>query len=78
MLMYATVCQTNNNYEKDIVLLLIYGFMGSLKGWWENYLTPIQRNEILTSVKIEVNDDGVEIQKPDIVYTLINQLSIIS
>ena len=72
--MYATVCQTNHNFEKDIALMLICGFMGSLKGWWKNYLTPIQRNKILTSVKIEVNEAGEEIQKPNILYTLIQSI----
>ena len=71
MLMYATVCQTNHNSKKDIALMLICNFMGSLKGWWENYLTSTQRNEILTYVKTETNADGVEIQKPDILYTLV-------
>ena len=71
ILMYATVCQTNHNSEKDIVLILICGFMGSLKGWWKNYLTSTQRNKLLTSIKIETNAEGVEIQKPDILYTLV-------
>ena len=43
--MYYTAYQTNENYKKDIVLMIICGFMGALNGWWDNYLTAAKRSK---------------------------------
>ena len=58
IMMYATACQTIGNPEKNIALIIICGFLGSLNGWWNNYLTMAQKQEILTVVKHEVNEAG--------------------
>nr|KYP47809.1 Enzymatic polyprotein [Cajanus cajan] len=52
--------------EAQTVKLLIARFTGSLKGWWDNYLTQEQRNYILNIVKVE---EGITI--PLMVETLI-------
>ncbi|KAF8114628.1 hypothetical protein N665_0035s0007, partial [Sinapis alba] len=47
------------NEDKTVAELLIAGFSGHLKGWWNNYLTNQQRTEILDSIKID--EDNVSI-----------------
>nr|KYP66817.1 polyprotein [Cajanus cajan] len=65
MSMAASAYRAKHN-ELQTVKLLIAGFTGSLKGWWDNYLTQDQRNYILTVTKVE---DGTNI--PFMVETLI-------
>ena len=51
-----------NNYELDqpeIVNLLVIGFSGTLRGWWDSYFTEESRDSIKHAVK--KNDDGLPI-----------------
>ena len=54
--------------------MIICDFLGSLNGWWDNYLTLAQKQEILTDVKHEVNEAGITVTKTDIIYTLIQAI----
>ena len=48
-----------NNHNLDhpeIVDLLVTGFFGTLRGWWDSYLTKDSRESIKTAVK--KNDEG--------------------
>ena len=68
-----------NNHNLDhleIVDLLVIGFSGTLRGWWDTYLTEDFKESIKTVVK--KNDEGFPIFDesigrgiPDGVYTLI-------
>ncbi|KAL6342180.1 hypothetical protein AAG906_004500 [Vitis piasezkii] len=55
------------------------GFLGRLKGWWDNYLTFDDRNSILKAYRINENsevvkdEDGQDIE--DVVATLIYSIS---
>ena len=42
--------------DKAIVELLIAGFSGQLKGWWDYHLTPVQQLQILST--IQTFEDG--------------------
>ncbi|CAG7870154.1 unnamed protein product, partial [Brassica rapa] len=54
MTMAANAYRTQiGNEDKTVAELLIAGFSGQLKGWWDNYLTNQQRTEILDSVKTD-------------------------
>lgn len=64
--MYSIVCIHNCNTDKNIAAFLTCGFTGILKGWWDNYLTFEQKNEILNVVELKSNQ-----HREDIVYTLI-------
>ncbi|PKI58299.1 hypothetical protein CRG98_021305 [Punica granatum] len=65
--------------DPAIAHMLIAGFTGQLKGWWDNYLSPFLQNEILTSVKTDEtgeiiwdeNNDDI----PDAVATLVFAIS---
>ena len=71
MLMFATVCKARGNSDQACAELITAGFSGSLKGWWDNYLTASQKQSILQSVKIE---EGHSTQQPDAVYTLVQNI----
>ena len=51
ILMYSTICKANKNLEQNTASMVIAGFTGQLKGWWDNYLTEEQRMAILNAVK---------------------------
>ena len=54
MTMVSTAYQTANDASDEAITnLLIAGFSGQLKGWWDNYLLSEEKNVILTSVKTE-------------------------
>ncbi|CAF1929358.1 unnamed protein product [Brassica napus] len=54
MTMAANAYRTQiGNEDKTVAELLIAGFSGQLKGWWDNYLTNQQQTEILDSIKTD-------------------------
>uniref|UniRef100_A0A0R0I5I2 Peptidase A2 domain-containing protein n=1 Tax=Glycine max TaxID=3847 RepID=A0A0R0I5I2_SOYBN len=74
--MVATAYQTSHECsEETIIDILVAGFSGQLKGWWDNYLTNEEKSKIYSAVKTDLNgkvitnDDDKEI--PDAVNTLI-------
>ncbi|XP_060194959.1 uncharacterized protein LOC132624153 [Lycium barbarum] len=67
MLIYNTICKVPQNTERVIADMIIVGFIGQLKGWWDNYLTPTRRHSILTAVK---HEGGNEAPVANAVYTL--------
>ena len=52
-MMYAIVAKNNGNEDKQIAKMVIAGFTGQLKGWWDNYLTIKNQNKILNTIKEE-------------------------
>ncbi|KAL5193846.1 polyprotein [Glycine soja] len=76
MTMVAMAYQTSHECsEETIIDILVAGFSGQLKGWWDNYLTNEEKSKIYSAVKTDLNgkvitnDDDKEI--PDTVNTLI-------
>lgn len=72
MKMYSTICKVANNSEKGIVGMIIGGFTGILKRWWDNTLTDNQKQEIFSGTKTK--QEGLTSQPisvEDCVYTLI-------
>ncbi|KAH1265369.1 putative Polyprotein CP [Glycine max] len=72
----TTAYQTSHECpEETIVDILVAGFSGQLKGWWDNYLTNDGKSKIYSAIKMDLNgkvitnDDNEEI--PDAVNTLI-------
>ncbi|KAG5619157.1 hypothetical protein H5410_018981 [Solanum commersonii] len=55
----------DKNSDKIIVNMITAEFTGQLKGWWDNYLNPEQRDKILQAVKQE----GVQNITQNAVYT---------
>ncbi|XP_057723802.1 uncharacterized protein LOC130939733 [Arachis stenosperma] len=61
--------------EEAIANVIVSGFSGQLKGWWDNYLSDNQKHSIFSAIKVNdqnepiISDDGEPI--PDAVNTLI-------
>ena len=55
MIMYANACIANGNKEKEAAQMIIIGFSGQLRGWWDHYLDETQRQTIIEAVKIDNN-----------------------
>jgi len=68
MLMAATAYSANDNKDTVITDMLISGFTGQLKGWWDNYLTPEAKYAITHAVKTSPNQSE---PVPDTVNTLL-------
>lgn len=67
-----------NASDKAIAELLIAGFSGQLKGWWDYHLTPTQHLEILNA--IQTTEEGIPIHEeienpiPNAVTSLIHTI----
>ena len=60
MSMVGIAYMNNHNLDRPkIVDLLVIGFSGTLRGWWDSYLTEESRESIKTTVK--KNDEGIPI-----------------
>ena len=71
MLMYASICKSAGNLDKNVAMFIVSCFTGSLKGWWDNVLTNTQKVEVLDAIKQETATSQPTI---DAVYTLIQTL----
>lgn len=57
-MMVATAYKTKPNItDQAIALTLVAGLTGQLKGWWDNYLDEVDRNNILFAYKR--NEKGI-------------------
>ena len=60
MSMVGIVYQNNHDLDQpEIVNLLVTGFFGTLRGWWDSYLTEESKDSIKNAVK--KNDEGFPI-----------------
>ena len=77
MSMVANAYLSNHNLDHaEIDDLLTTGFFGTLRGWWEKYLTKESRESIRKSVKkddegLPIFDESIGRDIPDGVNTLI-------
>ncbi|QHO27126.1 Movement protein [Arachis hypogaea] len=76
MTMVGTAYQAaHETSEEAIANVIVFGFSGQLKGWWDNYLSDNQKYSIFSAIKVNdqnepiIGDDGEPI--PDAVNTLI-------
>ncbi|KAK9705730.1 hypothetical protein RND81_07G077700 [Saponaria officinalis] len=46
MLMYSTICKQIKNSDSNIAKMIVSGFTGQLKGWWDNYLTDAMKASV--------------------------------
>ncbi|KAG5610983.1 hypothetical protein H5410_022264 [Solanum commersonii] len=75
MLMYATICKSVNNTDRTICKMIIAGFTGQLRGWWDNYMTLDAKVAVINAkATVEgVDNLGFALVKnrEDVVYTLV-------
>ncbi|KAG5585597.1 hypothetical protein H5410_046031 [Solanum commersonii] len=74
MLMYATICKSVNNTDKTICKMIIAGFTGQLRGWWDNYMTLDVKAAVINA---KATTEGVDnlgfalVKNREDVYTLV-------
>ena len=74
MTLLTNVYKNHGKIDHQIAHLIVTGFTGQLKSWWDHYLNNDDRNEILTAVKREINGSVIMTDKQpsqDVVNTLI-------
>ncbi|KAG5609799.1 hypothetical protein H5410_021080 [Solanum commersonii] len=75
MLMYATICKNVKNTGRNICEMIIAGFTGQLKGWWDNYMNLEQKAAVInaTSSGEGIDNLGMTLvaNREDAVYTLV-------
>ncbi|KAG5617239.1 hypothetical protein H5410_017063 [Solanum commersonii] len=57
MLMYATICKSVSNTDKTIYKMIIAGFTGQLRGWWDNYMPSDARTAVINA---KATNEGVD------------------
>ncbi|GAV82927.1 LOW QUALITY PROTEIN: MP domain-containing protein, partial [Cephalotus follicularis] len=79
MTMVSNAYKIRNNSDKAFANILIAGFTGQIKGWWDNVLTTQQQTEILEVIQVNelkepiLNNDNETIE--DVVSTLIYNIA---
>nr|KYP56455.1 polyprotein [Cajanus cajan] len=68
MSMAASVYKRRGNSDKATAMTLIQGFTGQLKGWWDNFWSPADREAILNAVKQETREEDAV---ATLIYTII-------
>ncbi|KAG5580004.1 hypothetical protein H5410_050631 [Solanum commersonii] len=75
MLMYATICKSVNNIDRTICKMIIVGFTGQLRGWWDNYMTLDAKEAIINTKATAEGVDNLRFalvkNREDVVYTLV-------
>uniref|UniRef100_A0A151UHT0 Polyprotein n=1 Tax=Cajanus cajan TaxID=3821 RepID=A0A151UHT0_CAJCA len=67
MTMICTAYQTTHeSSEEAIANIIVSGFTGKLKGWWDHYLTEAQKLGIFSVVKIDDNGEPIFNEAPTI------------
>ncbi|XP_015160676.1 uncharacterized protein [Solanum tuberosum] len=62
MLMYVIICKSVNNTDRTICKMVIAGFIGQLRGWWDNYMSLEAKVAVLNAKAVN---------REDVVYTLV-------
>lgn len=48
--MYATICKSVKNTDRNICKMIIAGFTGQLRGWWDNYMSIEQKTAVINAI----------------------------
>ena len=70
----TTTYKIQSNDENKTANLIIAGFSGQLKGWWDYYVSDYEKTEIYQKIKPEIIN-GQLIHTQDIVNTLIEVIT---
>lgn len=74
MTMVATAYETSNNCPETVIVeILVAGFSGQLKGWWDNYLTEAEKSAVLAAIKTD-SDGNPILNGSDTIPDAVNSL----
>ena len=74
MTLLTNVYKNHGKFDHQIAHLIVTGFTGQLKGWWDHYLNNDDSNQILTTVKRELDRSVIMMDRQpsqDAINTLI-------
>ncbi|KAG5616238.1 hypothetical protein H5410_016062 [Solanum commersonii] len=75
MLMYASICKSVNNTDRTICKVIIAGFTGQLRGWWDNYMSMDAKAAVINAKAATEGVDNLGFalvkNREDVVYTLV-------
>ncbi|KAG5630650.1 hypothetical protein H5410_002367 [Solanum commersonii] len=75
MLMYATIFKSVNNTDRTICKMIIAGFTGQFRSWWDNYMSLETKAAILNAKAVNEGADNLGFallkNREDVVYTLV-------
>ncbi|KAG5631563.1 hypothetical protein H5410_003280, partial [Solanum commersonii] len=75
MVMYATICKSVNNTDRTICKMIIAGFTGQLRDWWDNYIIMEVKAAVINAKAANEGIDNLGFaflkNKEDAVYTLV-------
>ncbi|KAG5630265.1 hypothetical protein H5410_001982 [Solanum commersonii] len=78
MLMYATICKSVNNTDRTICKMIIAGFTGQLRGWWDTYISLEEKAVVLNAKAVNKGVDNLGFaliyQQYETVRSLLNGL----
>ncbi|KAK2402568.1 hypothetical protein QL285_052074 [Trifolium repens] len=57
MTMAATAFKIKKNSDRKTKDMLVMGFTGQLKGWWDNILSEEDKLQIDSAIKMETNEE---------------------
>ncbi|GAV88916.1 LOW QUALITY PROTEIN: MP domain-containing protein, partial [Cephalotus follicularis] len=80
MTMVSNAHKIRNNFDKAVANILIAGFTGQIKGWWDNVLTTQQQTKILEAIQVNelkepiLNNDNETIEHAvsTLIYNIAN------
>ncbi|KAG5572427.1 hypothetical protein H5410_062193 [Solanum commersonii] len=75
MLMYATIYKSVRNTNRNICKMIIVGFTGQLRGWWDNYMSVEAKSVVINATSDAEGVDNLRMalvkNREDTVYTLV-------
>ncbi|GAV91066.1 LOW QUALITY PROTEIN: hypothetical protein CFOL_v3_34466, partial [Cephalotus follicularis] len=80
MTMVSNAHKIRNNSDKAVANILIAGFTGQIKGWWDNVLTTQQQTKILEAIQVnelkepilDNNNETIEDAVSTLIYNIAN------
>jgi len=72
--MVATSYETCNNCPETVVVeILVAGFFGQLKDWWDNNLTEEEKSAVLTAIKTDFDGNPI-LNGSETIHDVVNSL----
>ena len=68
----AAAFKVNEYANRDAATIIVLGFSGQLKNWWDNHLTYEERLAILNHTKVDAQGNNIQ----DAVKTLIHTITL--
>nr|AAX95153.1 hypothetical protein LOC_Os11g14710 [Oryza sativa Japonica Group]ABA92444.1 hypothetical protein LOC_Os11g14710 [Oryza sativa Japonica Group] len=78
MIMYANACIANGNKEREAANMIIIGFSGQLKGWWNNYLNETQDRRFFAQLKGMIKEGHCPIEMVMGIQPILDGIKILS